>query len=128
MDIFERASRKKLRFHTNMGTLLTEDLWDMDLTQLDELAQQLNREVEATQQLSFIAEKKVANPDHKLRFDLALHVINAKLATAKSRERAAEKKALREQLLATLQKRQDEGREALTEAEILAQLEELDKE
>ena len=128
MDIFERASRKKLRFHTNMGTLLTEDLWDMDLERLDELTQGLNKIVEESKQLSFIHDKKATNPDDKLRFDLALHVINVKLAAAESRERAAQKKVLREQLLATLQKRQDEGREALTEAEILTQLEELDKE
>ena len=128
MDIFERASRKKLRFNTNMGTLLTEDLWDMDLERLDELAQGLNRTVEESKQLSFIHDKKTTNPDGKLRFDLALHVINVKLAAAESRERAAHKKVLREQLLATLQKRQEEGREALSEEELLAKLEELDKE
>ena len=43
-NIFEEATRKKLRFETKLGVLTTEDLWDLDLDQLDAIHIKLSRE------------------------------------------------------------------------------------
>ena len=38
LNIFEKASKQKLRFVTSKGMISSEDLWDMSLQSLDIIA------------------------------------------------------------------------------------------
>ena len=42
-NLFEKASKMKLRFSTTKGVLSTEDLWDLSLESLDRIAKNLKR-------------------------------------------------------------------------------------
>ena len=44
--MFEKASRMKLRFNTQRGVLSVEDLWDLPLIQLDNIAIALNKKLQ----------------------------------------------------------------------------------
>lgn len=70
MNIFELATRQKLRFASAKGDLTTEQLWDLPLlissptrdvkVDLDTLARSINHELKAQAEESFVSTK--ANP------------------------------------------------------------------
>jgi len=84
MNIYERATRRKLRFNTTQGLLTTEDLFDLSLQSLDTLAKSVNREVKAGEEESFIETKTVEASEDELRLDLLKHVIKSKLTAAEA--------------------------------------------
>lgn len=117
MDIFERASRDKLRFPSNVGGLSTEQLWDLPLTaknpatlNLDTLARGAHRDLKELEEGSFVEVK----PDPRkavaqLRLDVLKHVIAAKLEDKAAAEKAAETAERKRRLLEALsQKEQGE--------------------
>lgn len=132
MNIFEVATRQKLRFETSKGLLSLEDLWDLPLTSatgkacLDEIALVLHKQLRATADVvSFVDNTAAQNPTIQLRFDLVKHVIeqrkleNAEAANAKAR---AETK---QQILAALAKKRENAVDAMTEEQLLKKLAEL---
>ena len=68
--MFEKATRRKLRFTSAAGLLSTEDLWDLPLTSatgkanLDDIAKALNRRLKDAEEVSFVApERAVGTAD-----------------------------------------------------------------
>lgn len=125
--IFEKATRKKLRFVTNKGHISVEDLWDLSLEQLNELAKKLNKEVKDEQ-----AEEDFLEDDEnkkeslvKLRFDVVISILKTKKAEAKERENEVKRKAQKEKLLEIISKKQDSALEELSEEELKKRLDEL---
>jgi hypothetical protein len=110
MTPFERATKQKLRFDTAVGRINVEDLWDIPLEQLDKLAQELHKEVESGEEVSFIEAKKptAAFTELKLKFDVVKRVIEVRLAAQKKAEKAAATKAKKQRLLALIEEKQDE--------------------
>lgn len=95
-NIFEQAARTKLRFDTERGQLSAENLWDLPLTSehklsLDKLAVELNREIKATAEESFVKNAK-KDTVLQLRFDIVKHIIDTKVAEneAKTKEKVRE--------------------------------------
>lgn len=132
MNIFETASRQKLRFETSKGLLSLEDLWDLPLTSatgkvcLDGIALDLHQQLKSTSDVvSFVDETAATNPVLQLRFDLVKHVIdqrkkeNADAAAAKTRAETKQK------LLAALSKKQENAIDAMSEEDLLKKLSEL---
>ena len=54
MSNFEKASKLKLRFSTNRGELSIEDLWDLSLESLDQIAVAIDKALETAGKKSFI--------------------------------------------------------------------------
>ena len=97
-NMFETASRMKLRFNTNKGNATVENLWDMPLTSnyttsLDSLAQELNKEVEKSAEKSYVIKKNKANALSKLKFAIVLYVLDAKVEEAEAVKLAQVNKA-----------------------------------
>lgn len=92
MEIFERASRKKLRFSTNKGLITAEDLWDLSLTSLDTIAKAVNKQLREESEESFITPSSSATKtDLTLRLDILKHVIGVKMTQAEARKKATER-------------------------------------
>ncbi len=123
--MFEKATRKKLRFATPSGTLSVEDLWDLPLTQLDKVAVSLNKQIKEAGEESFISQKKVP-ANVQLSFDIVKHVIAVKMKEADDKKVAAERKAKRDRLLEIIEKKQSEAELGKSVEELRKELAELE--
>lgn len=131
-QLFEQATRKKLRFSTVSGTLSVEDLWDLPLTSknflnLDTLAQALNAQVKETEgTISFVTpEKSPKNEELELSFEIVKHIIAVKVAERDARKDANERADKKQKLLALLDKKENEQLEGLSAEELRKQIAEL---
>lgn len=94
MDNFEKASRLKLRFETSAGHLATEDLWELSLTSLDNLAQNVNKQLKNEEEESFLPSKSSKSPTYNtLRLNILKYVIGVKLEEQEAKKSRAEKLA-----------------------------------
>jgi hypothetical protein len=123
---FEKASRTKLRFNTDVGNIMVEDLWDLHLESLDNLAMGLNRIVKESAEESFISESKV-NPVVQLQFDIVKSVIKTKLADKEKAEKSLMKSALKQKILEAMSRKKDEALEGKSLEELQSDLEKLDE-
>lgn len=131
MNIFEQATRQKIRFPSIKGELTTEQLWELPLTSrtgfdLDSVAREVNRDLKETAEESFVATR--ANPARaqlELKLELVKHVIAVKITEAESREQAAARAQERQRLQEILNKKQDAALEGLSVEEIQKRLTEL---
>jgi hypothetical protein len=127
MSKFELASRQKLRFATSRGSLSTEDLWDLKLTELNDLAKGLNQQLKASTEEDFLKEKSTADKGIQLRFDLVLHVLQTKQAEADLRKNTAAVNAEVSRLAEILGRKENAELENLSADELRAKIVELQK-
>jgi hypothetical protein len=132
INIFELASRTKVRFDTTRGEVMIEQLWDMPLTSktgfdLDSVGQLIVSELELINNRSLV--NTSPNPragELTLKLDLIKHVIAVKQQENAERAAKAERAEKRKKLIDLLDKKQDEAMGALSVDEIKAQLTALD--
>lgn len=134
MDIFEKASRKKLRFPSSVGDLTTEQLWDLPLVStakgkatLDAIARNVNANLKSVTEESFVDVRP--NPlkaDYELQLDILKHVIAVKIAEAEAAKSRAEKAAKRSKILEALAAKEDAELGAKSKDDLLKELADLD--
>ena len=128
MTIFEKATREKFRYPSVKGLLTTEQLWELPLTaksgfSLDDVAKAVNAELKAIDTESFVAaETNPAKATLETKLEVVKHVIAIRLAEDQAAKAAAAKKLEKEKLLTVLGRKQDAVLENLTEAELLARI------
>lgn len=111
--MFEEAVRRKLRFLTAVGTLSTEDLFDLPLesktkVNLDDIAQGLDEELSKSGKKSFV--KKQSRTDHvlELKFGIVKYIIGVKLEEAEAVKGAKDLKEKRAVILEAIEKKKTE--------------------
>lgn len=107
--MFEQASRLKLRFKTPKGILTTEDVWDLTLEQLDQLAKNLNKDLKEQSEESFIKTKTSANKELELKFEIVKHIITVRMAEAEKIKERAEKRKKKQHLLELIAQKENEA-------------------
>lgn len=120
VNMFEKASRLKLRFQSANGRVSTEDLWDLPLSQLDVMAKGLRRELRETED-SFIEDKK-SDAQIELRFEIIKYVIEQKLAERDAKLQAKERAQRRQVLQEALEKKQIAALDGMSVADIKKEL------
>lgn len=131
LNLFEQATRQRLRFSSPKGELTVEQLWDLPLTStkgvsLDELAIAANRQLREQAEDSFVESK--SNPlkaQLQLQLDLLKHIISVRQAENEERRQASENAAKAARLREILAERGVKQLENLSDEEIRKQLEEL---
>ena len=95
VNIFELASREKLRFNTGRLQVTVEQLWELPLTganSLDTLAVELDAAIRNTAPRSFVTNSATAaDKTLQLQFDIVKHVIDVRVAERKAKAEKAEK-------------------------------------
>lgn len=120
MEIFEKASRVKLRFEGGKGAYSVEDLWDLSLTDLDNLAKRVNSVLKNEGEESFIptkSSKPVTN--NGLRLDILKHIINIRVQEQEDRKTRSERLAQLAELkdLAATKRNQELANQPIDEIE-----------
>ena len=111
--IFERATILKIRYQTQNGILMVEDLWDLPLdskikANLNSIAIQLNRQIKDSGEESFIGNSKV-DPVLQLKFDIVKYIIDTKLSEAEAKANSLAKKQYNEKILKLIDEKEEEA-------------------
>lgn len=131
-DIFEYATRNKLRFASTRGELTAEQLWDVPLRSRDEfnlnaIAKTANRALKEVSEESFVeTTRTVEHARREVAMECVKHVIETRLAEEKTAETRAERKKEKERLLQILAEKQDGKLSALSERELKSRIAQLD--
>ncbi|EBW9290197.1 hypothetical protein B7N40_23035 [Salmonella enterica subsp. enterica serovar Bovismorbificans] len=122
--MFDKATRLKLRFESNKGLLSVEQVWDLSLTALNEMAKGLSRQVKAaeTDEEDFIGTKSAVDSELQLRFDVVKHIIGVKLKERDDSKDAAERKANNQVILELIQRKKQQELENKSVEELEALL------
>jgi len=105
--MFQRAVKMKLRFPSQRGRINVEDLWDLNVRELDGIFKTLNRQARVLDEESLLDSPSAADTKLRLQIKIVTHIVEAKLAEQESRLNRAEKSARKEKLLAILEAKQD---------------------
>lgn len=126
MNIFERASRSKVRFQTRKGLISTEDLWDLSLKHLDSMAGSINQEIEKLGSKSFLSDASTPqSSEMQLKLDLLIHVIRSKEQQNKAAETRASNMRQRAALEQILSEKRNEELKGKSVEEIQAMIDQL---
>ena len=134
MEIFKKASKKKLRFSTNRGVLSVEQLWDLSKDEIRQLvikareaAKKSSGEVNDSE-LSFLdAPAKTKATDDELRFEILKDIYLTKKSAEESAQKKAEAKRNNQKLLDIIARKQDEALEKKSIKELEKMLESEDE-
>lgn len=123
-NIFEYATRNKVRF-SYKGLISVEDLWDLSVTELDNIYKELNKRVKQSQEESLLAVKTEVDEKLEVMIAIVKHIVAVKLDEQVTREKAAAKKEQRQKIMAIMAKKQDESLENASMEDLQKMLDEL---
>jgi hypothetical protein len=123
--MFEKAARMKLRFYFR-GSISVEDLWDLSVWDLDTIYKKLNAESRAQKEDSLLEGESPEKEITTLQIGIVKHIVGIKLQEQENREKAAERRARKEKLMAILEEKQDAELHELDMDELRKLIEELD--
>lgn len=107
-NIFEQASRLRVRFESAKGLLTVEDLWVLPLTSdkgkvnLDDIARGLNKQIQAASESSFVAPTTGPSESLAVAFEVVKHVIKVLIAEREAAVLAAQREEKKKLILAAL--------------------------
>lgn len=127
VNIFEKASRLKLRFASGRGQLTVEDLWDVGLTRgavnLNDLAKEITRQLKNTEEEGLVKVTNSVNAELELKLAVLKHVFDVRQAEADKKAQAQENAATRQKLAELIARKQDQELEGKSVEELQAMLE-----
>lgn len=130
MNIFEQASRLRLRFESAKGNLTVEDLWELPLSSeksvsLDSVAKKIYQNLNGVQSISFVGESTEANTLDRLRMDIVLRIIDVKKAENAAARKATENRIEAQRIMEQMAKLQDKALDNMSMEQLQARLAEL---
>lgn len=108
IDIFEFASRNRLRFTGLRGTLTPEDLWDLPVKDLDLVFKGLKAELKTVSEESLLDVRSPADKVLQIKVDIITAIVKTKLAEAEARKNRDAKRAKKQELLGLLAEKQND--------------------
>lgn len=105
--MYSKATRLKLRWSYN-GTLTVEDLWDLQLKQLNQLAKSLNTKLKESKEEDFLNDFNTEDEITKLKFNIVIDILNIKKKESKDAQDALDIKKHNQQILSLIAEKQNE--------------------
>lgn len=119
-NIFEYAARNKLRFPYK-GTISTEDLWDLPVTELDKVYKTLNKKNKTNEEESLLSASSV-DMNTLVSIDIIKYIVNYKLKKKEENEQAKKRAEDRQLIMDIVEKKRKQSLEDKTEEELLKML------
>lgn len=124
-NLFEIATRAKYRF-VYKGVITTEDLWDLDVVQLNDIFKSLKSEQRKATEDSLLAQPTPEDAILDNKIAIIRHIVSTKLDEAKRAEDAKELRDKRQKLMAIMAEKQDAALRAKTPEELQKMLDEME--
>ena len=113
-----------LRFKVANGVLTTEDLWELSLDNLNNLARDLSKQLKGIEE-NFIEEKSNADARLELMFSVVKRVIERRLQAKKESIERQAKEQRRAEIMSILENKEMEEWKAKSKEELLKELQAL---
>jgi hypothetical protein len=117
INIFEYAAKKKVRFPYK-GSITTEDLYDLNVTELDKIYKSLKQQEKASQEESLLETKSDADTLLEVKIALIKQVVADKQAAAQAAKLAAETKARNNRIKEIIESKKDAALQNLSVEEL----------
>lgn len=123
-EMFIKASREKMRF-SYKGVLTVEDLWDLQVTELDKIYKILNAKAKESAEESLLSE---STEDETLntQIEIIKYIVSVKLDERDKAKKAKERKEQKEKIMSIIASKQDEALQGKSIDELTKLLDELD--
>lgn len=120
-NLFEMATRKKFRFPYK-GQISVEDLWDLNVENLDTVYKTLNAEAKRENEDSLLATKSTADTILDMKIAIIKHIVAVKLNEKAERQEAATIAAEKRKLMEIIANKQDEALRNMSVEDLEAKL------
>lgn len=108
LNIFENATKNKFRFNYK-GLVTVEDLWDLDVIELDNIFKELNASKKQLSEDSLLEIETKADTLVNNKIKIIKYIVETKLAEAEARKTLAERKIKKEKIMEILAAKQDDA-------------------
>ena len=123
-ELFIQAAQKKYRFPYK-GQITVEDLFDLNMEQLNTIFQSLNKEVKDADTVSLLEVKSDEDKDLENKIEIVKYVFNVKLAQKEAISKQKEIADEKQKIMAIIEDKENAALEDLTVEELKAKLDEL---
>jgi hypothetical protein len=120
--MYKEASKQKLRIATSKGLLSVEQLWDLQVEELDKVAVALEEEYKNSKGKSFLVKKTTKDKTVKLKFDIVLDILTSKVEEAEQAREAIEIKEYNQKILELISKKKESELEGKSISELMKML------
>lgn len=126
MEIYKKATRKKLRFQTAKGLFSIEQVWGMSMSALEAELKSLNKEIneQSTGSLDFLDGNDTVDPDLRLRFNIMKDIYLTKKAELDKAAKAKETREHNQRVMEAYYKAKNKELENKNPEEILKEIKE----
>lgn len=123
-NIFKYAAKNSLRFPYK-GSASVEDLFNLSINELDNIYKTLKKQQKSDIDESLIERKTPYDTALEVKLAIVKEIFDDKKAAHEKAQRAAEKKAKAQKILAIMSKKQDEKLNNMSQEELQAELDAL---
>lgn len=121
INIFKYAAKKRLRFPYK-GFISVEDLFALDIEELNEVYKTLKKREKNSSEVSLIKERTDKDRELEVQIAIVEEIFADKTKAIDKAKKAAEKKAQAQKILEIMNKKQDEALENMSQEELEARL------
>lgn len=106
--MFEFALKNKVRFPYR-GLISVEDLFDLNVRELDSIFKTLNAQVKKAQEESLLATKSKEDEVLSCQIEIVKHIVNTKLDEAEAAKQSREIKEKKQKIMEIMAAKKDEA-------------------
>lgn len=128
LDTIVKALRNRYTYQTQRGLLSTQDLWDLKVSDLEKIGEELSKQIQGTK--LFRAGKRTnetaENKEINAKIEILTYIVETKESEALKQKERAEKQQMLSKLKAIAGQKAEEKILSLTQEEIDAQIKEIE--